>query len=436
MNSIFYALIATLIPILNDGSIPNPVSIADAFYSFDDNTLDLYSVRNGEVVGGPVNYIQGYVAYGKAIGLNQSIATQINMKPGFNLTVNSNFTMEGFFMLQYAQMNATLVQLTSTIIMSLNNGILSATLGSNFTLTGTSVIELHLWHHLSFVYDAIQQTATISMDGIIEATQSSIKLEIPSNNITSAIIVGIDFQGYIDQLAISLKAKSQDQILWDATVAGYYPLDTSWLLDSGPNGNNASATNVISVFGWRGNALNFNISGSYYRANDFTALGTPNHAFSITLWVRSETQPGVFLTVANSCTCLLVLGLQNDGNQLVAYLPNSTAVGGSVNIIGPSMPSNAWVHVAFTWSPENRARLYTSAILQGTSDDANTLNNVRGGNNSSPMAVILGKYNDVANCQGIQGINTTQQFMGSLDELFVFSRELQDNDLQKLSHPY
>lgn len=425
-----------MIPVLNNGSIPNPASITNAFYAFDNNTLDLYSARNGEVVGGSVNYIQGYVAYGQAIGLNQSIATQINIKPSFNLTVNSNFTIEGFFMLQNAQMNAILVQLTSTIIMSLSNGILSASLGSNFTLTGTTVIELNLWHHLSFVYDAIQQIATISLDGIVEATQSSIKLEFPSNNITSAIIVGAGFQGYIDQLSILLEAKSQDQILWDATVAGYYPLDTSWLLDSGPNGNNASAANVISIFGWRGNALNFNISGSYFQANGFTALGTPNHAFSVTVWVRSETQPGVFLTVANSYTCLLVLGLQNGNNQLVAYLPNATAVGSSVNIIGPSMPSNAWVHVAFTWSPKNRARLYTSAILQGSSNDANTLNNVRGGNNSAPMTVTLGKYNGVANCQGIQGINTTQQFMGSLDELFVFSRELQDNDLQKLSHPY
>jgi hypothetical protein len=431
-----FCLIATLVPISTNTSMPDPISVADAFYAFDGNTLNLYSGRNGEVVGGSVNYIQGYVAYGEAIGFNQTIATQINIQPAFNLSNNTNFTIEGFFMLQNTPMNATLIQLSSTIIMSLNNGVLSASLGSNTMLKGTSVISTNLWHHLSFVYDANQQIATISMDGIVEASQSSIKPEISLNNITSTIIVGAGFQGYIDQLSISLKAKSQGQILWDATVAAYYPLDISWLLDSGPNGLNASASKVIPIYGWQGNALNFNTSGAYYQANGFTALGTPNHAFSITLWVRSETQSGVFLTVANPYTCLLVLGLQNNNNTLVAYLPNATTTGDSVNIIGPSMPSNAWVNVAFTWSSENRAKLYTSTYLQGSSNNANTLNNARGGNNSSPMTVTLGKYNDAANCQGIQGINMTQQFMGSLDEIFVFSRELQDKDLEILANPY
>ena len=57
--------------IFHKGSASDPVSVADTFYAFDGNTLDLYSLRNGIVVGGPVSYIQGYVAYGKAVVLNQ-----------------------------------------------------------------------------------------------------------------------------------------------------------------------------------------------------------------------------------------------------------------------------------------------------------------------------------------------------------------------------
>ncbi|CAF3023542.1 unnamed protein product, partial [Rotaria sp. Silwood2] len=147
-----------------------------------------------------------------------------------------------------------------------------------------------------------------------------------------------------------------------------------------------------------------------------------------------ETQPGIFLTVANPYTCLLVLGFQNDSNTLVAYLPNATATGDSVNIIGPQMPSNAWVHVAFTWSTENRAKLYTSSYLQGASGEASILNNARGDHNSSPMTITLGKYNGAANCEGIQGISTSQTFMGSLDEMFVFARELQESELIKLAN--
>jgi len=383
-------------------------------------------------VGGSVSYIQGYVAYGQAIVLDQSIPTQINIVPTFNLSMNSSLTIEGFFMLQKTQLNAILVQLTPTITFNLTNGILTASLGSNTNITGTSVISTDHWHHLSFVYNAIQQTATISIDGTVGATVSSIKPDISSNNTNSTIVIGAGFQGCIDQLSISLKAKPQAEILWDATAAAYYRLDVLYLLDSGPNGLNATATNVIPIYGWRYNALNFNRTGAYYQANGFTALGTPNQAFSISLWVRAETQPGVFLTVSNPYTCLLVLGLQNNNNYLVAYLPNATATGASVNIIGPQIPLNAWLNVAFTWSTANRANLYTSALLQGSSGDAITLNNARGGNNSVPMTVTLGTYSGSANCQGIEGVNVSQQFMGSLDEVYVFARELQVTDMQQL----
>ncbi|CAF0934434.1 unnamed protein product [Adineta steineri] len=425
-------LTTTFSSIYYNGSAPDPVSVADAFYAFDGTTNDLYSLRNGAVAGGPVSYIQGYVPYGQAIVLNQSNTTQINIQPAFNLTTNSNFTIEGFFMLQKTQLNATLIQLAPNIMLNLVNGVLFASIGLNTSIVGTSVLSTQNWLHISFVYYATKQTATISIDGIVEATNSSVKLGISANNTNSVIIIGAGFQGYIDQLSISLIAKTQDVIQWDATIAAYYRLDFQWTLDSGPNGLNASGVDVNTIFGWRYDALNFNASDASFQANGFTALGTPQQAFSVALWVRAETRSGVFLTVANPYTCLLVLGLQNDGNKIVAYLPNATATGAGVNIVGPQMPINAWTHVAFTWSSTNFAKLYTSALLANVGVDATTLNNVRGGNNSAPMTVTLGNYSGSANCQGIQGVNVSQTFMGSLDEVFVFAREAQQGDLQQI----
>jgi hypothetical protein len=51
------------------------------------------------------------------------------------------------------------------------------------------------------------------------------------------------------------------------------------------------------------------------------------------------------------------------------------------------------------------------------------------------MTVTLGTYSGTANCQGIQGVNTSQQFHGSLDEVYVFARELQVQDLQAMTIP-
>ena len=393
---------------------------------------DLYSQRNGIAVGGSVRYIQGYVAYGKAIVLNQSTTTQIDITPAFNFTAIPSFTIQGFFMLQRSQLSASLIRLTPSIMMNFTNGILTASLRSNSSIAGTSTISTNYWHHLSFVYDAVQQTVILYIDGMAEATSTSIIPDITTYTIDSKIIVGDRFQGCIDQLSIVLRAKPQEEILWDATVAAYYRLDIAWLLDSGPNGLNATATDVIPIYGWLGNALNFNITNSYFQADHFTAFGTPNQEFSISLWLRAETQAGVFLTVSNPSICLLVLGLENNQNTLIAYLPNSTATGESVNIVGPVMPKNAWVNVIFTWSSQNRARLYTSGDLKKANGDASLLNNARGGNDSLPMTLTLGTYNGQANCRGIAGVNTSRQFMGSIDEVYVFTRELQANDIAQL----
>jgi len=422
-----------------NGSVPDPVSIADAFYAFDNNTLDLYFRHNGEVIGGPVSFIQGYVAYEQAIGLQQNVATKIQIQPDFNLTIDTSFTVEGFFMLSKTQLYAILVQLTPTITMNLTNGVLSLSLGSNIIIPGTLPISTDQWHHFGFVYDAIQQIARIYIDGTIDATRTSVKPEIVSDNDNSSVIVGAGFYGYIDQLSIKLQAKTSAAISWDATTAAYYPLDVLYTLDKGPNGINATASNIIPIYGWLYNALNFNVSDSYFQASGFTALGKPGRAFTIALWVRTEGQSGIFLTVANSYTCLLVLGLQNDtttdSNRIIAYLPNATASGDGVSMFGPKMPS-VWVHVAFTWSFGNRAQLYTSAYSVGSNgNEASTLNNARGGNNSSPITVTLGHYNGTANCQGFEGIDSSEHFVGSLDELYIFGRELQQSEIQVLALP-
>ena len=163
-----------------------------------------------------------------------------------------------------------------------------------------------------------------------------------------------------------------------------------------------------------------------------TGLGSARKSFTISLWVRSETQAGVILTVANPHACLLVLGLQNESNRLVAYFPNSSMDGEGVNLIGPQMPENHWVHVTLTWSVKHRAHLYTSGYMQDSNSDVTTLNNARGKNNSTPMRVILGKYRGRANCEGIEGVNTSVPFMGSLDEMYIFTRELPVEEINQI----
>jgi hypothetical protein len=90
---------------------------------------------------------------------------------------------------------------------------------------------------------------------------------------------------------------------------------------------------------------------------------------------------------------------------------------------------NRWTHIAFTWSNENQARLYKDCTLQSNSSKNNTkLNNGHG----NPMTVRLGRYHDNVNCIARDGLNSTKQFTGSIDELYVFSKELKQNEIETL----
>ena len=48
------------------------------------------------------------------------------------------------------------------------------------------------------------------------------------------------------------------------------------------------------------------------------------------------------------------------------------------------------------------------------------------------MTVILGEYDSTGPCAEITGLEASQKFMGSLDELFVFSREMLEAALQEI----
>jgi hypothetical protein len=221
--------------------------------------------------------------------LQQDIPTKIYIQPTFNLT-----HIEGILLLTKTRMYAILVQLTPTITMNFTNGILSLSLRSNIIIRDTSVISTDQSYHFCFVYDATKQAARIFIDGSVEVIRDSVKIDIVKSIKNSSIIVGAGFQAYIDQLSIVLKAKTPAEILWDATNDGYYPFDDLYYLDKDPNGINETASNILPIYGWHYNALNFNLSNSCYRAGEFTVLGTPRKFFSIALWFRDEGQRGVF----------------------------------------------------------------------------------------------------------------------------------------------
>ncbi len=105
-----------------------------------------------------------------------------------------------------------------------------------------------------------------------------------SENENITMIIGYGFEGIIDQLSMPLEAKTNDRILWDATVRAYYPLDSDnndWLLNYRPNCLNNTSAGVRSISSQVRGALSFITTSAYCQATGFTALNIAYHQLTL-----------------------------------------------------------------------------------------------------------------------------------------------------------
>ena len=100
-------------------------------------------------------------------------------------------------------------------------------------------------------------------------------------------------------------------------------------------------------------------------------------------------------------------------------------------INGPVIPANIWTHLAATYSPTNGLQLY----INGTFINSTVPFNFDA--SGAPMYLTLGN-----SLFGVQGgtCNTHMiahggTFNGTIDELRVYARELEANDVYTLANP-
>ncbi|CAF4276781.1 unnamed protein product, partial [Rotaria socialis] len=134
-GAVLTALIIILIVLLATLLGTRKISVAYAFYSFDQNVVDLYRNHDGKVRGGMKNYIDDYIGTGQAILVNDSSTTWISIGNSFNFN-NTNFTIEAFIFLLTDSINASLVQFSSGMSFNINISEESITLFVDDKLSG------------------------------------------------------------------------------------------------------------------------------------------------------------------------------------------------------------------------------------------------------------------------------------------------------------
>jgi hypothetical protein len=152
-----------------------------------------------------------------------------------------------------------------------------------------------------------------------------------------------------------------------------------------------------------------------------------NKPFSVSMWIyptaiSSCTFVQTFINSLNSGWCTNMLGIYSPGGsmgQLFVMSSNSPSL-----ITGPYVTQNTWSHVSVTYGPIDGYTLYYNGNYFGTT-----------GNISYPIQGATFAYLFIGFSLPCTAASVNFAYQGSIDELYVHSRELTQADVTTLANP-
>jgi len=433
---IIYSIIFFFSVVNNSTTTTVAPTVTSAYWGFDSNANDMYGVYNGVILNGAAYSNNTYFGYGYNLQLNASVNQSVTVSsPFFNLSYTS-FTVEAWiYGYSLTGDNSIFCQCQCSTCQDqcLYLIIRNYKMYMGFTLddiVGSTSISINTWYHIAYVYDYSSQTQSLYIQGILDTSRTSAG---PYQGQNGSIIIGSSqitsspFNGFIDNLKLTTRAKSATEILADASVVVYFSFDGSTVTqDMGPNQMNGSLSNAAVETGKVGQGLVFSGSLSFFQAYGFYQLGQSNKAFSFALWVYPFSVTGgtlIHLTVGqfpNNTWCVDMMGFTYAGQ--IAFHTN----GASSQITGPFVSTLQWTHIVFTYSNTDGQTMYINGVQYLTANgtttysasgsiDWLTIGYNFGGCSSSP---ISGGY-----------------YFGIIDEFYVYRRELSASDAYSLANP-
>ena len=304
----------------------------------------------------------------------------------------------------------------------------------NDDLSGNTTLTASKWYHVAFVFDCNNLTQSVYLDGVVDGSrQASICFQGRNQSLTFGMIEAFGssscFDGLIDELSYTNRAKNSTEILRDATLVVHFSFDSNSTYDQGPLRINGSlVANSTFVSGRVGQALEIkNLNRSTFELHGLVLLGVSSRSHSFSVWIRPYVQQkSSILYLSNQANgtvwCLPILGLTST-RQLMSYTYNGTVFA----LMGPTVPLNSWTHAALTYSRANGLRLYVNGTF---SNSLAPFPFVSGG---QPMHLFISTPSSGISC--VTGYNTGGPYSGAVDELRVYSRELSAGDVTALATP-
>ena len=301
-------------------------------------------------------------------------------------------------------------------------------------LAGATDLTSERWYHAAFVFDTITRNQSIYLDGVLDSSRVASSSYLGT---VGALNIGVhywsssetNFDGLIDQLSLTNRTKTSDEILRDATLTISFSFDNNPIIDEGPlkiSGSLQGSTSFVS--GRRGQALQIdNASNSYFTVQGLVLLGRADQAYSFSIWIRPASQQRAILIRMSSAPdgtgwCVPIIGLTN-----TSQLTTTSWSGAAVTVVGPVVPANSWTHAAVTYSSANGLRLYANGSLSSVSSPFSFQAS------GTPNYLFVGSPRSAISFPW--WCDSDGQYSGAVDELQVYSRELNAGDILQLANP-
>jgi hypothetical protein len=302
-------------------------------------------------------------------------------------------------------------------------------------LPGIRTLNLLTWYHLGFIFDRFNRKKRLFLDGELENENTSGGCYEGTNG---TLTFGMErrtnfehfFDGLIDQVVYTSRAKTDDEIRRDATLTFHFSFDNDTLEDIGPLRLQPTATGQMQFVAGRVRRALFisNHTHSYLLVRNLVLLGTSNRAHSFVLWIRPHRiRAATIIHFSEGVNGIgpwhqAMLGLSSNG-QVLAF----SDAGGPLNLTGPVIPTNNWTHIGMTYSSVDGWHLYVNG---------NVADNAGAGFYWGP-----GPSNYLFLGSAVSGVNSwthaivSGQYEGDIDEFQVYSRKLSTSEIFALANP-
>ncbi len=421
-------------------------TVTIAYWTFDNVVTDFYGVYNGQFMNGagfsPNVTSQPYIAFGRALFLNYALNQLFLVStPFLDLTFKS-FTIETWIYSTVATTDRGIFsqcQCSTCANQCLFLLIRANRLYVGFTLNdlyGNASLSTNTWYHIAFVYNNQTQQQILYINGFQDSIISNAESYQGTNGsiqIGSTQVYGTTnyFNGYIDNLMVTTRAKAASEILRDASLLAYYSFDLpNPTADSGPNGWTGANVNGVTASGRVNNALRFISGTAYFQSYGYYPLPfgvTPTKPFSVALWINpsslsTSTIIQLFNTPLSGFSCLSLLGIYSLSG-IVAQITVLSSSSNQILLIGPFVTSNTWTHISITYGSTNGYSLYVNGTLFGTT-----------GSYVISGSTTLG-YLMIGYCTYCWNAYGNGNYYGSIDEAYIYNRELAQSDVTALANP-